>query len=416
MIERPVFILLLLTALNFLNYVDRYLVAAVAPKYQEELLLSNTMTGFVASAFMIGYFVTSPFFGRMADARAAGGGSLRTKLIFVGVLLWSIATVASGMAKGAGSLIAARVFVGIGEASYATIAPTIIDDLAPPEKKNKWLAVFYIATPVGSALGYVLGGFLEHRYGWRSAFYVAGGPGVLLAFLVLLIREPQRASVAETIDSGAALRALRRAPIYVACVAGLCMYTFALGGFAVWAPKFLYQTHHMELADADFGFGTVAVLGGIVGTVVGGFLADRGLRKDAPDEVRVRAYLRFSALATAIAIPASVATIYAPSPRSFFIAIFVCEAALFASTSPINAVILGSVPKWLRATAMAVSIFAIHAFGDFPSPPLVGKIADHTTLQKALLILPVAIVVCAVVWWLGARLRLDGANGTAEPS
>jgi MFS family permease len=415
MIERPFFILLLLTALNFLNYVDRYLVAAVAPKYQEALSLSNTMTGFVASAFMIGYFVTSPIFGRLADGRSANSTNLRTKLIFVGVILWSIATVASGMATGAGSLIAARVCVGVGEASYATIAPTIIDDLAPPEKKNKWLAVFYLAIPVGSALGYVLGGFLEHRYGWRSAFYVAGGPGVLLAFLVLLIREPARGAISESISSGAGLRALRRAPLYLACVGGLCMYTFALGGFAVWAPKFLYQTHKMELADADFGFGTVAVLGGIVGTVVGGFLADRGVPEDASNERRLRAYLRFSAIATALAVPASIATIFAPSPRAFFLAIFVCEAALFASTSPINAVILGSVPSWMRATAMAVSIFAIHAFGDFPSPPLVGKIADHTTLRNALLILPVAIAVCAITWWWGVRLRIVDGDAESQP-
>src|SRR5205085_10304507 len=108
-------------------------------------------------------------------------------LMAIGVALWSVATAASGFATGAVSLIGARIAVGIGEASYATIAPTIIDDLAPKQSKNRWLAVFYVAIPVGSALGYLLGGAMEHAWGWRSAFFVAGGPGVLLALLVLWV-------------------------------------------------------------------------------------------------------------------------------------------------------------------------------------------------------------------------------------
>jgi hypothetical protein len=160
-----------------------------------------------------------------------------------------------------------------------------------------------------------------------------------------------------------AFATLMKAPIYVACVAGYCAYTFALGGFAAWAPKFLYKFHSMKLADADFGFGVVAVVAGIVGTILGGTIADRGLA-GASDETRVRAYLRYSAITTAIGVPFAILTIVAPTPLIFFIAIFFCEAALFASTSPINAVTLGSVPTALRASAMAVSIFAIHALGD----------------------------------------------------
>ncbi|MGZ3475820.1 MAG: MFS transporter, partial [Polyangiales bacterium] len=160
-IERPTTILALLTALNFLNYVDRYLVAAVSPKFQEELHLSDFQTGLAISAFMVGYFATSPIFGKLGDR-----GGRRTVLVAVGVALWSAATALSGLAQGATSLVLARVFVGVGEASYATLAPTIIDDLAPADKKNRWLAIFYVATPVGSALGYLLGGFLDHHYGW----------------------------------------------------------------------------------------------------------------------------------------------------------------------------------------------------------------------------------------------------------
>ncbi len=397
-IERPTTILALLTGLNFLNYVDRYLVAAVSPKFQEELKLSDFQTGLAISAFMVGYFATSPIFGRLGDR-----GGQRRVLMAIGVALWSAATAFSGLAKGSLSLIAARVLVGVGEASYATLAPTIIDDLAPAGRKNKWLAIFYLATPVGSALGYLLGGFLEHHYGWRSAFFVAGGPGVAAAALVLLMKEPERAAHATRVEG--ALGTLWRSPLYVWCVLGYCAYTFALGGFAAWAPKYLYSVHKMPLANADFGFGVVAVVAGIIGTVLGGTLADRGL-KGASDETRIRAYLKYSAITTAIAIPLAVATIAAPTPTLFFVAIFLCETALFASTSPINAVTLGAVPAALRATAMAVSIFAIHALGDFLSPPLIGLVADQSSLRLGLALLPVAIAVGAVVWFAGARKAL----------
>ena len=416
-IRSPVAILVVLTLLNFVNYVDRYLVAAVSPAFQDELGLSSFQTGLVISAFMVGYFLTSPAFGWLGDRSQAVGHTpspwlTRTSLMAMGVLTWSVATAASGLAKGATSMILARIAVGVGEASYATIAPTIIDDLAPPEKKNRWLAYFYLAIPVGSALGYLLGGFIEHRWGWRHAFYVCGGPGVLLAMIVLFVREPKPAAPrapapeGESIGALSGLRKLRSRPLYVACVLGSCAYTFALGGFAAWAPKFLFKVHAMQLADADFGFGLVAVVSGIVGTALGGLLADRGLPKDVDDERRVRRYLRFSAVASLIAFPAAIALLFAPTPKTFFIAIFVCETALFASTSPINVVILGSVPAGLRTTAMAVSIFSIHALGDFLSPPMVGKLADVTSLRNALTILPVAIAICALVWWFGARARL----------
>ncbi|GAC1300474.1 MAG: MFS transporter [Polyangiales bacterium] len=436
MIRRPATILALLTALNFLNYVDRYLVNAVSPRFEADLGLTHTMTGFVVGAFMLGYFLTSPFFGRLSDRynpSVDAWYSRRPVLIFIGITVWSLATIASGFAIGAKSLIAARIAVGIGEASYATIAPTIIDDIAPAEKKNRWLAIFYLAIPVGSAIGYMLGGQLEKHFGWRSAFFVAGAPGLVLAFTVLFVKEARQQSAALSStrfhltkpsvppadllveptarsESGerakSALQVLRRAPLYRVCVYGICMYTFAIGGFAAWAPAFVSGTQPLTLSEADLAFGAVLVVGGIAGTAIGSFLADRVAKSVASEEGRVRAYLRFSAVATAIAVPAAVATLLARSSLEFFIAIFFCETALFASTSPINVVILGSVPATLRATAMGISIFAMHAFGDFPSPPLIGRIADRISLRAGLSILPLTIALAAFSWWMAARLPL----------
>src|SRR5688500_1206380 len=186
MIRSPIAILALLTALNLLNYIDRFIVSAVLPAMSPELGLDKTVGGLVASVFLIGYSVTSPYFGSLGDRKP------RKLLIGFGVALWSIATVGSGFAVGAKSVLFARALVGVGEASYATLAPTIIDDIAPPEKRARWLSVFYVATPVGAALGYVLGGVLQAKFGWRSAFFFAGGPGLLLAGLCLMIQEPAR--------------------------------------------------------------------------------------------------------------------------------------------------------------------------------------------------------------------------------
>ena len=162
-------ILALLTGLNFLNYIDRAVIAAVVKPMKDALELSNFEAGMLNSAFLIGYFVASPLFGARADKAA------RKQMITLGVIIWSLATVASGLATGVWTMLAARIVVGVGEASYAVLAPTIIDDLTPPESKGKALAVFYLATPLGYAIGYILGGTVSTHWGWREAFFVAGG-------------------------------------------------------------------------------------------------------------------------------------------------------------------------------------------------------------------------------------------------
>jgi MFS family permease len=391
-IRSPYAILALLSGLNLVNYLDRYIVAAVGPKLAEELGLSDSKFGFVVTAFMIGYFATSPIFGALGDRFPRKG------LIALGVAVWSLATVGSGLTETFAAMIASRVVVGVGEASYATLAPTIIDDLAEPAKKNRWLAIFYVAIPVGSALGYLVGGQLEHAFGWRSAFFIAGGPGLVLALLALAIEEPKR--VMRTKDAGASanFRAtavrLFRIPLYRDTVIGYTAQTFALGGFAAWAPKYLYQVIGLDLKTADYWFGLILVVTGLLATFVGGQLGDRW-----PGEDRARANLRVCAMSTAIGVPFAALCLVTSSAVGFFAAIAAAEFAIFLSTSPVNAVILGSVPSELRASAMATSIFAIHLLGDMISPPLIGAISDASSLRLGMVVLPVALGAATLVWW-----------------
>ena len=394
MIQSPRAILALLTLLNFVNYLDRFLVSAVAPKIQESLGIDDWAIGAITSAFMFGYFLTSPGFGWLGDRHKRKG------LIAAGVAVWSLATAGSGLATSFGSMFATRVLVGVGEASYASLSPTIIDDIAPPEKKNRYLAIFYLATPVGSALGFVLGGMLQHAYGWRNAFFVAGGPGVLLALVTLLIREPERKEQPRT----SPYRALAREPLYLLAVGGYIAQTFALGGFTAWAPQYLVRKLHMELHDADFWFGAVTVLTGFIGTGVGGYWADR-MKGD-----RVVVCIKICAISSVLATPFAAACLFMPSPSLFFIVMGLCELSLFLSVSPTNAAIMLSVPPAVRASAMAVSIFAIHLLGDLISPPLIGAISDRSGagasgLQMGMYLLPAALAVSAIVWGVGGRDR-----------
>jgi MFS family permease len=391
-IKNPYVILALLSGLNLVNYLDRFLISAVGPKLQEDLGLSDFRFGLVVQAFMWGYFVTSPLFGALGDRFPRRG------LITLGVAIWSIATAGSGLMQTFGALFAARVVVGVGEASYATLAPTIIDDLAGPSAKNRWLAVFYVAIPVGSALGYVLGGQLEHAYGWRSAFFIAGGPGLLLALLALFIEEPKRATRRAASGPEAGVwKKLLGIEVYRDAVVGYAAQTFALGGFAAWAPKYLYRELQMDLKTADYWFGLILVVTGLLATFVGAHLGDR-----FPGDDRARANLRFCAISLLFSVPFSIACLLAKTPLGFFVSIAVAEFAIFLSTSPINVVILQGVPEALRASAMALSIFAIHLFGDLVSPPLIGKISDSSSLQNAMFVLPVALAIGTVAWWRGS--------------
>lgn len=403
MIRNRFFIVSLLTSINLINYFDRYVVAAIGTRIQENLQLDDGRLGWVLNAFMVGYMVMSPVFGWLGDRFKRKG------LIAGGILLWSAATAMSGLARSFAPLIAARILVGVGEASYASISPTIIDDIAHESAKNRYLAVFYSATPIGSALGFIVGGQLEALYGWRTAFFIAGIPGVAFALLALLIHEPPKSAPPEGASLMSAYRTMLRSPLYLYTVAGYIAQTFALGGFTSWIVAFLYRKHCFELSTASSIFGLVTVVTGFVGTALGGFIGDRWKGED-----RVRTALRICAWSSILGAPLAFAAVVMPTARLMIGALALCEICVFLSVAPINTATLQSVPPEIRANAMAVSIFAIHALGDLLSPVLIGNVSDAfgdsraycqgaKGLQMGLYTLPAALVISAVFWWIGAR-------------
>ena len=388
----PFWLLFILTGLNLLNYLDRSVLSAVRTPLAADFGLSYGESGRAFTAFMIGYFVTSPFFGYLGDRLS------RKWLIAVGIFVWSLGTVLTGLAGGFMTLLFYRVMVGFGEASYATISPSLISDTFGPLKRNNALTIFYVAIPVGSALGYIVGGEIAAHAGWRQAFIWAGLPGLVLASILLPFREPQRGQAdlkaGETLTKptfGDFLKLFRNVN-YMLVIWGYVAYTFALGAFAFWGPTFLEKVHQLSNADANRFFGSVLVVAGLVGTLLGGFAATTWQKRHPAG------YAWMLTGSVLLAVPLAFGAFLASNAVTAMSLLAASMFALFLSTGPVNTLILETVPVNLRASAMALSIFMIHLFGDVWSPEIVGRLADYSTLQKAVLILPAMLVVSGVLW------------------
>ena len=382
------------TILNFLNYIDRFVLAAVLPRVKVELVLTDFQLGLLANAFLVAYFATSPVFGVLGDRLA------RPRLMAAGVCAWSVATAVAGVTRNFVQLLMARASVGVGEAAYATISPALLSDYFPRAERGRAFAIFYVAIPVGSAAGFLLGGALERAFGWRAAFYAVGLPGIALALLALRVADPPRGAAEETegqtqtdaLNISSTLAGLFRNLPYLGTVLGYAAYTFALGGLAFFMPTFFERVRGLELSRADYVVGSVTVLAGLGGTFLGGYLGDWTAARIKHGQLWLSGVSSVAAI-----LPSWLALTVASSPM-YFVWFFIAEFLLFLSTGPVNVVIVSVVPVGARAMAMAVSIFAIHLLGDALSPPIIGRLADIHGLAQAVLIVPAAIAISGLIW------------------
>jgi MFS family permease len=385
--------LAILSGLNMLNYLDRYVMSAVVTPMKQDLGLTDGGAGWAASAFMLGYFVSAPLFGYLGDRFP------RKYLMLAGVVIWSLATACTGLAHGFYELFAIRIFVGFGEACFVTICPSWISDCFAATRRNTALSLFYVAIPFGSAIGFTLGGHFAEHGEWRNAFIYAGLPGVLLALSLLFLREPARgeadgvtgeaapqASAAEIVGLFSNLR-------YSLLVWGYAAQTFAIGGFGYWGPTFLVRAHAMSLGASGEIFGAMLAGSGLVATLLGGMLANI-CRKQTP-----AGYVWVMALSLVFATPVCFFALMIGDRTLSLIGLGVSMFFIFLPTGPIVSEIFEIVPVHLRASSMALCIFVTHLFGDFGSPAIVGDISNYVgDLQKAVLILPAMLLIGAVLW------------------
>ena len=394
-----------LFTMNLLNYIDRNILASVIEPVQKDLGIadSDDLAGLLATVFFASYSLFSPFTGWLGDRVT------RKYLLAIGVGIWSVATFASGMATTFGQMVLARSVLGIGEATYATIAPTLIADFFPREKRNRALAVFYLAIPVGSALGFVIGGQVEAHWGWQRAFYVVGYPGLAVAFLALAIREPRRGA-SEVMDESERLRhealptswgayaALVRNRSFVFNTLGMAMMTFTVGGLAFWTPKFLSTVRGMERKDASFWLGVSIVVSGLIGTAVGSWAADKLARKLRG------AYFWIGGVSMWGAVPFVVLALVATKPIVIFSCMTVGLTLIFLNTGPSNTIIVNVTVPNIRAAAFAVNILFIHLLGDIPSPYAMGGVTHLTrTMFWGMAVTVPAMLASGAFYSIGAK-------------
>ncbi len=390
--RRARYALAILTLINLFNYIDRWIVAALIEPIKKSLGLTDTQLGVIGTGFIIVYALTSPIFGSFGDKRA------RPPLIALGVAIWSVATGLAGFARGFWTLFVARSTVGVGEAAYGTIAPAILSDLFPVERRGRVFAVFFAAIPIGSAAGYVLGGWADQHFGWRTAFWIAGFPGLLLALLVLMVKDPPRGQQDKHAPraTGNAYRDLLRNRPYLLAVLGYAAYTFALGGLGFWMPAFLERSRGFPRLDATKTFGIMVMVTGFTGTFLGGWLGDRLLTKTR------QAYLWVSGIATLFAAPIALLGLMHREKVVYLSALAVAQVLIFMCTGPINSAIVNVVSPLERATAVGLSVFVMHVLGDIPSPALIGALSDASSLERGILIVTVAILLAGIIWTYAA--------------
>lgn len=411
--------LALLLLINLFNYIDRQVLAAVVPEIRQTFFgpgteipealggflkwfqstfgfkPENALIGMLSMAFMVTYMLVAPIFGRLAEKRS------RWMLIGVGVILWSLASGASGLAGSFVMLLVTRCFVGVGEAAYGPIAPTVISDFYPIQDRGRVLSWFYMAIPVGSALGYVLGEQIAHGFGWRWAFYAVVLPGIALGIWAFFKKEPPRGQT--DLGHGVAAKSvnlkdyliLARTPSYVLNTLGMCAMTFAIGGIGFWMVDYVKEYRGVP-GSASTTFGLILTVAGLSATLLGGIAGDR-LQKRFPGS-----YFLVSAIAMFAGFPLFLGMLYAPFPLAW-VFIFLACFCLFFNTGPTNTILANVTHPAMRAQAFAVNILVIHALGDVISPVIIGIISDKYSMNAAFLLVGIMFVVSGIFWSLGVR-------------
>ncbi len=419
------YVLAVMVGINFLNYMDRWVAAAAAPLIQKDFHINDAQVGLLGTAFLLVYAVAALPFGYWGDR------GVRRTVIGVGVTIWSVATLFSGLAANYVQLFLTRAVVGIGEASYYPAGTSLVSDYFPKEERGRVMSIWGAGSAIGIAVGYAGGGVVADHLGWRSAFYFAAVPGLLFAFLAFTLREPLRGSmeklgmaVRRTTDATArTFINLMRIPTLRASILAQTVLYFVLASNAFWLPTLLHRRFDLSISGAGLLAGVVLVVGGLIGTLAGGWIADRRARTSpaAHLEVGIAGFLIAAVFITiALVAPLNIG----PIPV-FVPAFLITVIAIYLHSGPFTAVSQNVVSPALRASCVTLLLFVSHVFGDSHSTFDVGWISDHVgSLQLALLITsPTLLVVAAIIAATGLKSvkpdteRMEGAWAArpAEP-
>lgn len=403
--------LVLLTAMNFVNFIDRYILPGVQELVKKEFSLSDERVGALTFWFFVTYMCAAPLTGWLGDHFPRKPLIILSALLMSGMNLFT-ATVHSYLA-----LNLRHAALGVAEASFSIYAPALLADFYEPDQRNRVLTIFYTAIPVGAAFGFALGGALGGRFGWRVPFYVSAAPGILVAMLIwIFVKEPKRGETDDALagkkkSKGGSFSALfvglAKNPQYLYATFGMAMVVFSLGGISAWVPSFLQRVGGYSSGAAGLIVGAVTVLGGLGGTAVGGWIAQLWLKRNK------QALYLISAWSALLTVPPAVMCFFGPK-WAMIPGLALAQFFIFLGNGPLNTAIVNSVNGTIRATAIAMELFLIHALGDAPSPRLIGLVSDHSTLSTGLGVTLITMVVAAGLLFLGAK-TVDARGTGPEP-
>lgn len=386
--------LVLLTGMNFVNYLDRYILPAVQEQIKHEFTLTDNQIGSLTLWFMVAYVCSSPITGWLGDRFP------RKPMIVVAALAIAAVNFVTASVHGYGELNLRHAALGVGEACFGVFAPALLADFYPESQRNRAMTIFNIALPVGAAAGYEAGAWIAAHHGWRMSFVASAIPGVLMALLILFcMREPQRVDStherAKT-DRASVLSLLKNGP-YLTAILGYAAVTFSLGGISWWMPSFLHREAGYSIEAAGALMGPIIVVAGLGGTALGGWLAQVWSRKTP------KALYLVPALSAVLTIPPAILCFF--GPRAWIIpSLSAAVFLIFLGTGPVNAATLNAVPAGLRATAMAGQLLVIHVLGDMPSSKVIGMISDRTNLRLGMAVTLISFAAGAVIFFIGAKL------------
>jgi MFS family permease len=389
----PYFALAVLFSMNLLNYIDRYSFFAVGTQIKRDFLIDDFWYSVLSVSFMIVYTLVSPFMGWLGDRYN------RKVLLAAGVALWSFATVGTAFSTDFSHIFFWRALLGVGEASYGVIAPTLIADLFPVRTRGRAMGIYYLALPLGGALGYTLGSWIGEELGWRAAFWLVGLPGILAAIAGLAMRDPGRGASEGKPIAGKADRPqfsdilkLFLIPTFVWNTAGMAAVTFATGAYAVHGSNFFQTVRGMTMKQAGTSIGILTAAAGLVGIALGSLLADYLFKYTK------RAYLLLATGVVAAAVPLGFYCILEPGHTIALTLLFFAMVLLSMVLGPCNTVIANVVPANKRASGYSTYILLIHLFGDISSPLLLGLLSEWFGKPGV-----VASPIGRFFAWLGAR-------------
>jgi predicted MFS family arabinose efflux permease len=408
--------LILLFAVNLLNFFDRQLPGALGEPIRREFDLNDTALGLLGTVFTLIYAAVGVPIGRLTDQW------IRTRLVGIGVAVWSVLTAASGIAWSYGALVVARLGVGVGEATCSPASQSLIGDLFPRSQRSRALGVFMLGLPLGLCLAYVTGGFLGHAFGWRACFILAAIPGLIVSYLVLRLPEPPR-GVVDEVSSASEVSSpyksvLRIRTMWWIILSG-ALHNFNMYAINAFQTPYLQRFHELGLREANGVSAITLGAVGVIGLLVGGWASDR-LSARRPDGRLLLA--TFTMLAAAPCVYVALAQ-PAGALVAFMIPMGVGIALTFVYYATVYAAIQDVVEPRLRGTAVALYFFAMYVLGASLGPVVTGMLSDAAArremlaagattmteafrasgLHDAMYIIPALALVCAGVLFAASR-------------